>query len=154
MKPLYQRILERVDQTGGPDACWPWTGTINPNGRGQLSIRRGNQVLHRWAHRLVFELFCHPIPEDLELDHICHSSDPSCAGGNTCAHRRCCNPAHLEPVTHVENMRRVRVPTECPRGHEYTPKNTYVDTYNGSRRCRACMAERQRKYRAARKVAA
>jgi hypothetical protein len=34
-----------------------------------------------------------PVPEGLELDHLCENPP-------------CCNPAHLEPVTHAENNRR------------------------------------------------
>ena len=37
-----------------------------------------------------------PIPEGLELDHLCKNG-------------KCVNPAHLEPVTHAENIRRSRL---------------------------------------------
>jgi hypothetical protein len=45
------------------------------------------------AHRFAYELLVGPIPEDLELDHLCRV-------------RHCVNPAHLEPVTHLENILR------------------------------------------------
>jgi hypothetical protein len=55
------------------------------------------------------------------------------------------NPEHLEPVTHRVNMLRASTSisakaaatTHCPRGHEYSPENTYVDP-TGGRRCREC----------------
>lgn len=46
------------------------------------------------AHRVAYELWVGPIPEGMELDHRCKV-------------RACINPAHLEPVTHAENMRRL-----------------------------------------------
>jgi hypothetical protein len=47
----------------------------------------------RSAHRFYYEQHVGPIPEGLQLDHLCRNT-------------RCVNPAHLEPVTGAENMRR------------------------------------------------
>ncbi len=33
--PLIDRYLAKVDKSGGPDACWPWTGSLN-KGYGQI----------------------------------------------------------------------------------------------------------------------
>jgi hypothetical protein len=58
-----------------------------------------------------------------------------------CRHRDCCNPAHLEPVTRLENIRRAvnwqAVKTHCAKGHEYDLINTYWAP-GGSRNCRPC----------------
>jgi hypothetical protein len=115
--------------------CWPWTGTIDRDGYGRTSRPRG------LAHRTAYLMIKGPIPDGLEIDHLCRN-------------RECVNPDHLEPVTHAENMRRaapssgsavlvgrrvVKPPPRaphCKQGHEYTPENTYV--YRGSRNCRAC----------------
>ena len=88
----------RVDRSGGPDACWPWLDHINECGYGMFY---GGQ---RRAHRIAYQLLVGLIPPGLELDHTCHTE--ACPGGRECLHRRCVNPAHLEPVTKSENARR------------------------------------------------
>lgn len=134
-------------QRRGPTECWPWTGSLKNSGHGNFVWPGGTL-----AHRFSYEIGVGPIPEGMELDHTCHSNDPTCNEANRCIHRRCVNPAHLEPVTHAENVRRrhdlseqasatvgalQRAKTHCPQNHEYTEANTYVDK-RGSRNCRAC----------------
>lgn len=84
-----------------------------------------------FTHRVVYELRVGPIPEGLELDHLCRV-------------RHCANPEHLEPVTGRENIRRGTSPsaingrkTHCKNNHEFTPENTYVSPL-GKRTCRTC----------------
>jgi hypothetical protein len=130
--------------------CWIWTGCIY-RGYGRVGDDNGRNVM---AHRLSYETFKGPIPTGMEPDHICHN--PSiCDGGDSCLHRRCINPDHLEAVTHQENVRRGCIGqfnrlrgssiTHCPQGHEYTPANTR--TYNGCRSCLSCSRERARRSR-------
>jgi hypothetical protein len=47
----------------------------------------------RLAHIVYWEGEHGPVPEGLELDHLCRNPP-------------CVNPAHLEPVTHQQNMQR------------------------------------------------
>src|SRR6185369_17164459 len=77
-----------VSETG----CWLWTGPIKPSGYPNVFEYRGAR---QPAHRHFYERFVGPIPVGLDLDHLCRT-------------RRCVNPAHLEPVTRLENMRRAR----------------------------------------------
>jgi hypothetical protein len=79
------------------------------------------------AHRVAYELVIGQIPAGLELDHLCRNVV-------------CVNPAHLEPVTRAENMRRrSAAQTHCKHGHEFTPENTYYYWHGGRHRaCRAC----------------
>lgn len=93
---------ELVDSSGGPDECWPWTGYVNTkDGYGRW--RRPGEKNQTVAHRVAYERGQGEVPHGLLIDHACH--DPkSCPGGGDCPHRRCCNPAHLKPVTHRENL--------------------------------------------------
>lgn len=85
---------------------------------------------NRFTHRLVYEMLVGPVPAGLELDHLCRN-------------RACCNPSHLEPVTHQENTRRSEGPTavnarktRCKNGHPLI---------EGSRdRCKVCRNENDR----------
>ena len=154
-----ERFAAKVDPEGpvpehrpelGP--CIEWTGCLHPKGYGQFWDGGRLVQAHRWA----WERAHGPVPEGLELDHLCHN-DSECAGGPTCLHRRCVNPAHLEPVTHRTNLlrggggaaagARQRAKTHCPAGHPYDEENTYL-TPDGRRVCTACKCERTRQWRA------
>ncbi len=94
-----------------------------------------NVLGHRWS----YNRFKGPIPEGMELDHLCRN-------------RLCVNPNHLEPVTSRENtLRGETIParlitvTHCPEGHEYTKDNTY--TYKNMRHCRECGKQRCKAWR-------
>lgn len=127
---------------GLPDSdCWVWAGEITLAGYGRIRRSRGRRKPGEsmYAHRLAYEMFVGPIPEGLVIDHLCRN-------------RACVNPAHLEPVTHVENvMRGVGVAavnarkTHCKNGHEFTPENTYVRP-GGDRLCRTCRTDYRREW--------
>lgn len=103
--PRERRFWAQVDQRGADD-CWPWTGYCQANGYGARSNHTPGET--RLAHRIAYELLVGPIPKDMVLDHVCHTRDPQCADNDQCPHRRCVNPAHLEPVTRRENIARGR----------------------------------------------
>lgn len=90
MKPWPERFWDRIDRRG-PDECWPCFGA--GNAAGYRRIRLPNKGRVDYAHRVAYELVVGPIPDGLCIDHLCRN-------------RVCCNPAHLEPVTIVENFRR------------------------------------------------
>jgi hypothetical protein len=94
-----------------------------------------------YAHRLMYERFVGPIPDGAVIDHLC-------------AVKSCCNPAHLEAVTHRVNVIRGPSPTavahvtdRCVAGlHDLTGANV-VRLTSGRRTCRACRDERHRAWR-------
>jgi hypothetical protein len=101
-RPIVERFWEKVERRGDKD-CWPWSASLGGDGYGLLGNGRGGLLL---AHRFAYELAHGPISDGLELDHLCHTADPNCAGGPSCLHRRCMNPSHLEPVTSAINKAR------------------------------------------------
>jgi HNH endonuclease len=124
------------------DGCWQWTGAIRSgtsgNGGGYANFHAIDHTgaRHRYAHRFAYSAFRAAIPRKMDMDHLCRN-------------RACCNPDHLEVVTHRENIRRGEGPvgengakTHCKRGHPFDEANTWRDK-NGGRYCRACHAARQ-----------
>lgn len=115
--------------------CWLWQGKRIGKGYGAVRMNGRQWVVHR----LVYTLLVGPIPDELTVDHV---------AARGCAHKHCCWPAHLEPVTNLENIRRWydgKPRTHCGNGHEYTQANTYVYP-SGRRACRACMREGRERY--------
>lgn len=132
--PVIDRLMAKVVEQGD---CWIWTGSVGSSGYGKVTGEPhapGVKAPDLLTHRVVWEHHYGPIPDGLQLDHLCGVI-------------RCCNPDHLEPVTHEENQRRraERI-THCKHGHAYTEANTR-HTSNG-RECRTCHADRERHRRA------
>jgi hypothetical protein len=130
-----QRFWANVDK-GGAGGCWLWTGKLDRDGYANFSVN-GRRVR---AHRFAYELLVGAIPEGLQIDHV---------KARGCTHRHCVNPAHLEPVTNLENTLRSENfiaqharKTHCQYGHEFTPENT--ETY-GRGRWRRCVTCRRRR---------
>jgi len=119
--------------TWAEEKCWVYP-TLDKDGYGRIHWREDGVRHTTTAHRYFYEEFVGPVPEGMQLDHLCRN-------------RGCCNPDHLEPVTGKENRRRgegrggVLAPeqTHCVQGHELTPDNRAVRT--DSKRgwcCRLC----------------
>lgn len=138
------RYLSRIAFRPLNDACWLWLGATSPTGYGHLRDRGINFNVHT----VLKELVDGPCPDGLERDHVCHNRDGECPGGNSCVHRRCVRPSHIEYVTTSANARG-RLRMRCKYGHVWTPESTQVDK-KGWRHCRWCENAKQRRYTEAR----
>jgi len=81
---LETRFWAKVAKTEG---CWEWTGYKQPAGYGTFYMD-GPKI---YAHRAAWEFTNGPVPDEMHLDHTCHS-------------RSCVNPSHLRMVTRKQNM--------------------------------------------------
>lgn len=127
---LEDRLWPRIDKSGD---CWIWTGAINASGYG--AIGNAGKVLR--VHRVVYDLLVGPIPDGLQLDHLCRV-------------RACCRPDHLEPVDNRTNWLRGEHPTavmlrtdRCQRGHIYSVHRRARP--DGTGYCGACALLHERK---------
>jgi HNH endonuclease len=135
--------------------CIPWQKYVRADGYGLAwdPIRKAM----RMAHRVAFEKVYGPLPDDIELDHTCHT--PDCRE-TPCLHRRCVEITHLEQVDRLENNRRGRSwkwrteITHCPAGHPHTPENTGRQVNRRGtpresvvRYCRRCKRDKSREQR-------
>lgn len=122
------------------DDCWIWAASVFAGPRGGYGQFRDGTRMRR-AHVVAYEDLVGPVPDGTVLDHLCRN-------------RRCVNPAHLEPVTPQENMRRGLngvLKTHCVHGHPYTPENTRMNS-SGFRTCWICCRERWKRDNAKRKA--
>ena len=119
--------------------CWEWTGGKTTGyGRFFVGSKADHTAKQVASHRFAYELLVGPVPEGLDLDHLCRN-------------RACCNPAHLEPVTRQENLlrgigpvvqrARHRSKTHCKRGHPLFGDNLYLRP--NERHCRTCEKARR-----------
>jgi hypothetical protein len=129
-------FLDRHFQKVMPEpnsGCWFWMGTINWGGYGTIRVSDGR---NRVVHRVAYETDIGPVPDGLVLDHLCRV-------------RCCCNPQHLEAVTHLENVRRgLRCSANrgnglCAQGHDYEANKIFR---RGAWCCRECRLADKRKW--------
>lgn len=137
LSSVAKRFWSKVNKT---DTCWLWTSALSVAGYGVFMLHDKNLML---AHRVAYTLCKGPIPIGKSLDHLCRNT-------------ACCNPDHVEPVSHKENIRRGRTSeatkarasaqTHCRHGHPYDETSR---TKSGHRLCRSCEENKlERRYEA------
>lgn len=124
-----------------PSGCWEWSGHKTDEGYGKVFGKDLCGATTKIAHRWMYECLVGPIPDGLEIDHLCRN-------------RGCVNPSHLEPVTTRENVLRGDGPparnarkTHCRNGHPLTGDNVAHPGGNlNKRRCRMCYRAKNKRY--------
>lgn len=109
--------------------CWLWTGGRSREGYGKFWFGGKTDLAHRYS----YINFIGPIPEGLQIDHLCRV-------------RSCCNPQHLEAVTMKENILRGESPQArharrqyCKNGHPLVEGNLHPDSRGWGRgSCLTC----------------
>lgn len=137
MKTLQERFWPKVDKSG---ECWNWTGVLGGGGYGYISVggRTGRDLR---AHRVSYEWAHGPIPDGLEIDHLCQN-------------KRCVNPDHLEAVTKSENQLRWREGrATCNHGHPLSAETYRAVPSENHRRCIVCRNQAHNLYRRERRAA-
>ena len=131
------RFWSKVRKTA---TCWLWQGSCD--GKGYGFFHHGNKSLRPKmirAHRWSYEHFVGPIPNDLTLDHKCRIP-------------KCVNPAHLRPMTAVENVMigfgapaKNKRKKQCKYGHLFE-ENNIIKRLNGGRECLECSRRIKREW--------
>jgi hypothetical protein len=149
MKMLEERFASKFT-IGAADDCWPWAGSKNNQGYGQ--IYSGERARTMLATHAALLLSGQPRPT------------PKHGALHSCDNPSCVNPRHLRWGLHRENMHEMRDrgrlntaglkewpkrnpqnkrKTHCKRGHVMAGDNLYVSP-KLKRMCAVC--ERERKF--------
>lgn len=82
-----EEFWRKVDKSGGPDACWPWTGALSNKGYGVVGVDYKSIPAHRLAYIYTYG----EIAPGLIVRH------------RVCDNPRCCNFLHLLVGTYADN---------------------------------------------------
>lgn len=115
-----------IQDWGYVTPCWIWQGTqrggygLKSNPAYSRTTKNAPKMIG--AHVFYYEQKYGKVPTGKVLDHKCN-------------YRICCNPDHVEPKTHAENIRRGRL----PKISEAEVVKIKIDLANGMKQCDAAM---------------
>ena len=92
---IMSRVLISKDVTYEGSPCWIWQGPTSGDGRGGGYGRMSLSGQTVAVHIVTYTHFFGYVPGKKQVDHLCRT-------------RLCCNPMHLELVTHKQNQKRRR----------------------------------------------
>jgi hypothetical protein len=99
---IIEQLLARSVQVPGPldTDCWMWMGAPDSNGYARLTMRQAGRAnpVRVCVHRVAFEAFNDTTLGDAMTVH------------HRCYLRVCINPAHLDEVTNMDNLKMRRKP--------------------------------------------
>lgn len=84
----HDRFWSKVDKSGGPEACWPWTASCDKRNRYGKFWQDGGM---RPAHIVAYEEAHGPVPQGMKVLHRCDNPP-------------CCNQLHLFTGTQADNV--------------------------------------------------
>lgn len=96
-------VWSKIDQSGGPDACWPWVKSCDRDGYGVTKIEGRQWRVCRWVL----------------TQKMGRALDPSELSRHTCDNPVCCNPAHIIVGTASENSEDMKRRGRQVRGHRH-----------------------------------
>lgn len=120
------RPMMFVDSGG----CWVWLGYTSGSNLKYGRWGKCDEWRSKPAHKAVWEMFNGPIPDGLQLDHLCNNTI-------------CINPAHVQATTTRVNTLRGNNPaavnarrTHCKKGHSLA--DAYIYRKRDGRPYRSC----------------
>ncbi len=93
--------------------CREWQGAIDDNGYGVRGVDSKKKYLHRW----VVEQVDGPIPEGMDVMHLCHN-------------RKCFRYDHLKVGTRSENLR--MSPSTVGKGNAILTEEQVLEIYGST----------------------
>lgn len=103
-----------------PQGCWEWTGNIDSNGYGRLSVG-GKTTL---AHRYSYYIHCGDLIDGEVVRHSC--DNPPCV-----------NPKHLIQGSQNENMQ------DAIQRNRWSPNHGKYDRFRGEKHFRSVVSDKE-----------